>query len=97
MFVGGVTNQGVDEQIVGESDQDNSGAQPSSKEKEDAWISWLQWLASKSRLSTEKPNTTTNIEKKTNENTKDPLLTPLSAKLKFPGNRCLKNKVGSNF
>ena len=91
MCVGGVKNQIEDHQIMGEKDQDNLGNQSSSEEKDTARTSWLQWLASKSRLSTEKPNTTSNIEKKPNENTKDPLLTLLSANLKFPGNRLLKN------
>ena len=77
-----------DQQIVGERDQGNSRNQSSSEEKDEARITWLQWLANKSKLTTEKPNTTINIEKKTNGDRKDPLLSLLSAKLKFPGNQC---------
>ena len=92
-------NQIEDQQVVGEMDQDNSGNQSSSVEKDAARISWLQWLASKSTLSTEKPKTTTtqNIEKKTNGNKKNPLLSLLSANLKLPGNHLVSNKVSIQF
>ena len=85
-------NQIRDQQIMGERDQDNSGLQSSSDEKDAARISWLQWLARKSTLSTEKPNTTTNknIEKKPNEKKENPLLSLLSANLKFPGNHLVR-------
>ena len=86
-------DQNKDHEIVGERDEDNSGLQSLSEEKDATRIRWLQWLACKSKLITEKPNTTTtsNIEKKTNKNTNDPLLSLLSVKLKFPGNHCFRN------
>ena len=85
MFVGGVKDKINGQQIVGERDPVISGSQ--SEEKDAARISWLQWMASKSKLKTEKPNTIRNFEKKTNGHRKDPFLSLLSAKLKFPGNQ----------
>ena len=86
MFVGGVKDKIKDQQIGGERDQDNSGNQ--SEEKDAARISWLQWMASKSKLKTEKPNTIRNLEKKPNGHRNDPFLSLLSANLKFPGDQC---------
>jgi hypothetical protein len=88
MCVGGLKNQIEDHKIVAERELGNLGNQSSSEEKDTARTSWLQWLASKSKLTTEKPNTisTGKIETATSVNRKDPLLSLLSSKLKFPGN-----------
>ena len=65
---------------------DSSRFQSTKAETDSARISWLQWLANKSKLSTEKPKKTSTLMNKKSEKRQDPFLSLLSTKLNFPGN-----------
>ena len=87
LSLGGVKAQTEDQQIVGETNKDTLENVSKTEEKDAARINWLQWLASKSRLTTTKPTRTTtrSAESKNDKHRKDPFFSLLSTKLTFPG------------
>ena len=74
---------------MGEDDNGDNFA-----EKDAARISWLQWLASKSKLTTKKPTKTKTTDKILNAKVKDPFESLLSSRLKLPGISIL-NQIGN--
>ena len=69
----------TEQHTVGEDENEDKFA-----EKDAARISWLQWLASKSKLTTRMPTKTKTTNTKINEK-EDPFESLFSSGLKFPG------------